>query len=60
MDFIHKNNILVDIWLSLINMNEIFTMKQSEFEIYHSVKSYNEKTVWNCRIDEISTMPKSA
>ena len=35
--------------LSLIDPNEIFLMKLSEFEILHSVESYDEKTAENSR-----------
>ena len=36
----------------LIDLNKIFPIKLSEFEISHSVESYDEKT-------EIATLPKS-
>jgi len=35
------------IGLTLIDLNEIFPMKPSEFKISHSIKSYNEKTAEN-------------
>ena len=42
-------------------MNEIFQMKPSEFEISHSVKSYDEKTAENGRhFNETETIKKQS
>ena len=33
----------IEIRLSLLDIKKIFSMKQSEFEIFHSVESYDKK-----------------
>jgi len=33
----------------MIDLNEIFLIKPSEFEISNSVKSYDKKTAENCQ-----------
>ena len=48
----------IEIGLILIELNEISLMKPSAFEISQSVETYDKKNL--PKIDEISTMPKSA
>ena len=52
-----KNILKFKIEYILIDQNQIFTIKSSEFKISISVKSYDEKLL---RITEIVTLPKSA
>ena len=42
----------------MIDLEQIFPMKVSEFKISHSVNSYDKKKL--SKIEENSTMPKSA
>ena len=40
----------------LIDLNKIFPIKSSQFNVFNTVESYDEKTDENC---QISTLPKS-